>query len=308
VTLANSPCTFWSHLLQLWLASGHLHLIPPDHRSPTSTRPKSFEFDQSDMSGQAEEGADDDDHAWLNEQDATRLLRRALTVAADGRGQFYSPDIEGDVWERISGYPGTLRTHHHRAKAYLPVNIAKALKVDPALGQRAVEGFYTRDAAQLRLASRATKFPPTPATSVVLAPLVLTRTAYAQLKGQVYHPPRVFGPEWRIQVGGDLEPEEREQAERERKYRDLGVKLIMGFEIMFREDNKRSRRSGDQAESQEDLRKDKAYVTYIDNLDKAGWFEGEMKGSAGYQAKEKKAADAWRGLQAEQSVLASRTV
>jgi hypothetical protein len=82
----------------------------------------------------------------------------------------------------------------------------------------------------------------------------------------------------------------------------------MGFEIMFREDNKRSRRSGDQADSQEDLRKDKAYVTYIDNLDKAGWFEGEMKGSAGYQAKEKKAADAWRGLQAEQSVLASRPV
>ena len=292
--------------MQLWLASGHLHLIPPDHRSPTSTRPKSFEFDQNDISGGAADEGDDDDHAWLNEHDATRLLRRSLDVSTDGRGQFHAPDIEDDVWERISGYPDTLRTHHHRARAYLPVNIAKALKANPALGQRAVEGFYTRDAAQLRLASRATKFPPTPASSVVLTPLVLTRTAYAQLKGQVYHPPRVFGPEWRIQVAGDgLEPEERDRAERERKYRDLGVKLIMGFEIMFREDNKRSRRrggenDGDQTGIEEDLRQDKAYVSYLENLAKAGWFEGEIQGSAGYQIKEKKAADAWRELQAGQ--------
>lgn len=229
-----------------------------------------------------------------------------MDVSADGRGQFYHPEIESDVWERISGYPETLRTHHHRAKAYLPINIAKALKVNPALGQRAVEGFYTRDAAQLRLASRATKFPPTPAASVVLAPLVLTRTAYAQLKGQVYHPPRVFGPEWRIQVDENgLEQEERERAERERKYRDLGVKLIMGFEIMFREDNKRSRRrpadtDGKQLENGDDLAGDKGYLVYLENLTKAGWFEGEMRGSAGYQIKEKKAADAWRDLQAGQ--------
>lgn len=287
------------------MASGHLHLIPPDHRSPTSTRPKSFEFDQNDVSGGGDEG-EDDDHAWLNEHDATRLLRRSLDVSADGRGQFYPPEIESDVWERISGYPETLRTHHHRAKAYLPINIAKALKVNPALGQRAVEGFYTRDAAQLRLASRATKFPPTPAASVVLAPLVLTRTAYAQLKGQVYHPPRVFGPEWRIQVDENgLEQEERERAERERKYRDLGVKLIMGFEIMFREDNKRSRRrhadtDGKQLENEDDLARDKGYLVYLENLTKAGWFEGEIRGSAGYQIKEKKAADAWRDLQAGQ--------
>jgi hypothetical protein len=225
-----------------------------------------------------------------------------LTVGSDGRGEFYAQEIEQDVWARISGYPGTLKTHHQRSRAYLPVNIAKALKTDPSLGQRAVEGFYTRDAAQLRMASRATKFPPFPATSVVLSPLTLTRTAYAQLKGQVYHPPRVFGSEWRVSAPEEgVDVNSRSEMEREKKYRDLGVKMIMGFEIMYREDNKRSRRNGKTVElTREDLAKDKEYLLYLDNLERAGWFGKEIKGSAGYKVQEKKAEDAWRDLQAEQ--------
>lgn len=50
-----------------------------------------------------------------------------------------------------SSYPAALKTHQHTAKAYLPVPVARALHADPELIQRAVEGFYVRDPAQLRV-------------------------------------------------------------------------------------------------------------------------------------------------------------
>lgn len=75
-----------------------------------------------------------------------------------------------------------------------------------------------------------THFPPSPA---VLSSVLLTRAAYAQLQGQVFHPPRVFGPEWHV----------RDEAgnEGEMKWRDLGVKIATGFEIMCREGGRKGR-------------------------------------------------------------------
>jgi hypothetical protein len=75
-----------------------------------------------------------------------------------------------------------------------------------------------------------THFPPSPS---VLSPVLLTRAAYAQLQGQVFHPPRVFGPEWHVTEGEDRDDEKR--------WRDLGVKISTGFEIMYREGGKRGR-------------------------------------------------------------------
>jgi hypothetical protein len=74
----------------------------------------------------------------------------------------------------------------------------------------------------------------------------MTRVAYAQLKGQIFHPPRTFGAEWRVppltdDEAGKLSVEERTRREEERRARDLGVKIVMGFEIMYREDNKRAK-------------------------------------------------------------------
>lgn len=48
-------------------------------------------------------------------------------------------------------YPEAAKQHIHRTKAFLPVDIAKALAVDPTLVQKPVETFYTRDALQLRV-------------------------------------------------------------------------------------------------------------------------------------------------------------
>jgi hypothetical protein len=75
-----------------------------------------------------------------------------------------------------------------------------------------------------------THFPPTEA---VLSSITLTRAAYAQLQGQVFHPPRVFGPEWHIREGEALDGE--------RRWRDLGVKIATGFEIMYKEGGRKGR-------------------------------------------------------------------
>lgn len=44
-----------------------------------------------------------------------------------------------------------MKTHQHRTNAWIPEPIAKALSVQPDLIQKAVEGFYVRDPAQLRV-------------------------------------------------------------------------------------------------------------------------------------------------------------
>ena len=78
--------------------------------------------------------------------------------------------VEKIIWQRISGsafmlillviltyclcsYPAAIKNHVHVTKAHLPIDIVKALSAYPSLVQKAVEAFYTRDAAQLRVRS-----------------------------------------------------------------------------------------------------------------------------------------------------------
>ena len=62
------------------------------------------------------------------------------------------------------------------------------------------------------------RFPPEPAT---LSTVKMTRTAYAQLLGQKFHPPKVFG-RW----------EEREGT-KERRWRDVGMKIVSSFNLLI---------------------------------------------------------------------------
>ena len=85
------------------------------------------------------------------------------------------------------------------------------------------------------------RFPPEPA---VLSSVKMTRTAYAQLVGQKFHPPRVFG-RWQ-------EPE----GSKEWRWRDVGMKIVSrtlhtfissltcsvqacGFEMLYQESKNR---------------------------------------------------------------------
>ena len=52
-----------------------------------------------------------------------------------------------------SSYPEGMKTHQHRTKAWVPEPVARALSANPDLVQKAVEGFYVRDPAQLRVSS-----------------------------------------------------------------------------------------------------------------------------------------------------------
>ncbi|KAJ9104213.1 hypothetical protein QFC19_004030 [Naganishia cerealis] len=307
---------------RFWLAKGHFHLIPSQYKS-TSTRPRPFvpEDDDEDETN----GGNND--VWLSEDDAVNILRGSFTQGEEAtQSKFWvGTALESDILQRINGYPDALATHHQHTKAYLPINIAKALKVSPDLVQRAVEGFYMRDPAQLRAAARTTRFPPTPATSIVLVPVTMTRVAYAQLKGQIFHPPRTFGNEWRIPPADKdtadktTSDEEKKKREDERKWRDLGIKIIMGFEIMYREDNKRSRAKSDGGKTSPmvslepisiavyslqflihgTLQKDDvdetepAFARYIANLQKAEFFGENMQGSKGWNERMQDAKRGW---------------
>jgi hypothetical protein len=179
--------------------------------------------------------------------------------------------------------------HLHRAKAYLPLPIARALSQNPSLVQKAVEGFYVRDPAQLRASARMTHFPP---SSAILSPVLLTRAAYAQLQGQVFHPPRVFGPEWHVRAAEEGKTDE--ELEKERRWRDIGVKIATGFEIMYKEGGKakRGEMDADDAVPSEDPN----WQTYVVKLKAAGFFGQEMEGSQKWNERMAKALSGWRAV------------
>lgn len=132
-----------------------------------------------------------------------------------------------------------------------------------------------------------THFQPSPS---ILSSIRLTRAAFAQLQGQVFHPPRVFGPEWHVREGADLEGE--------RRWRDIGVKIATGFEIMYREGGKKGR-SGDLSTASEDgVNSDPAYKTFLANLNKAGYFGDEVQGSQRWKEREVEARKGYQAVKA----------
>ncbi|TRM60141.1 SGT1 protein-domain-containing protein [Schizophyllum amplum] len=235
---------------RVWLYKSHLHLIPLAHASSPSKKRR----------------------------------RRKLPNAPDSDDEDDIATVEGIVWNRISGYPAAFRQHVHTTKAYLPADVARALSVRPELVQRAVEAFYTRDAIQLRYAHKMSRFPPQPSALMTVR---MTRTAYAQLTGQKFFPPKVFG-QWKEAEGS-----------KELRQKDVGMKLLaVGFEILFQESKARlnsSKQKDNDGSSSMDARKDALrrtpdYIKYIQNLTSVGYFKGELEGSQLWKELETKAA------------------
>ncbi|KEP55601.1 SGT1-ecdysoneless-like protein [Rhizoctonia solani 123E] len=255
---------------RIWIYRGHLHIIPLSYTSDPSTRPtqpNSNLDDDFDTQTTIEE--------YLSVTDALKLIfdEDAATDAGD--------DVEQAAWNRVVKYPAALSQHIHRAKAYLPMDVGRALSVNPSLVQRAVEAFYTRDGLQLRAAQRMTRFPPKPD---VLRAVSMTRPAYAQLAGQVFHPPKIFGIWQEIQGS----PESR--------WRDIGMKIACGFEMMYAESKSQAKTFGGNSTESRDarmdaLRRDEGYNTYIQRLAKAGYFGMELAGSQLHKEREQAAAD-----------------
>ncbi|KAF4623707.1 hypothetical protein D9613_001668 [Agrocybe pediades] len=260
---------------RVWIYRSRLHLIPLTHISPPSRKRQRRKLPGANDSDNEDLEVGDDD-TFIAVEDAVKIVRdpsvNTLAPAA----------VERIVWERISEYPEVAKTHTHVTKAYLPTDIAKALIVNPSLVQRAVETFYTRDAVQLRAAHRMTRFPPNPS---VLTSVKMTRTAYAQLTGQKFFPPKVFG-QWSAKEGTD-----------EWRRRDVGMKISVGFEMLYQESKRRNNQAtstealASSAEARKEaLRRDPDYQKFIENLKSANYFKGEIQGSELWNALENKAA------------------
>ncbi|KZT74872.1 hypothetical protein DAEQUDRAFT_659111 [Daedalea quercina L-15889] len=266
---------------RVWIYESHLHLIPLSHVSAPSSKPHRSRHPRSkDSDDEGDIAQGDDDDGFITVADALKLVRDPLidTLAP--------PTAEQLVWKRISGYPATARQHVHITKAYLPADIAKVLAVDSSLIQKPAETFYTRDALQLRAAHKMSRFPP---GSSVLTTVKMTRTAYAQLVGQKFYPPKAFG-RW-------IEPD----GTKEWRWRDIGMKIACGFEMTYQESKGRSDASristeamkSSAVERKEALRRNPDYVQYIQNLVSSGYFRGELEGSQLWNELEDRGVDAF---------------
>lgn len=235
---------------RLWIAAGQLVVVPLAVGSRASTT-------------LLEDDAVAAVRAGVRDVEASEAVRRA---------------IEARLAPYANGSPS--RLHHHTTLAYLTRKVARALAANPQLAQRVAEAFYTRDPRQLRDAARSSVFSPTSSAAdddlrSVLVPLTLTRTAYAQLRGQPFRPPKKFPAEWRAD----------DESEAELARRSLGAKIITGFEIMYREDPKRRATKG--------VAGGKEYDDYLGDLTRVGYFQGNVSGSREHQAREEQARRAW---------------
>ncbi|KAF8759134.1 SGT1 protein [Rhizoctonia solani] len=232
---------------RVWIYQGHLHVIPLSYTSDPSTRPMQYTSglnDDFDAQTPAEE--------YLSVADAVRL------IFDDNTATKADASVEQAALNRVVKYPSALSQHIHRTRAYLPIDVARALSVNPSLVQRAVETFYTRDGLQLRAAQKMARFSPKPDVLTVVS---MTRPAYAQLAGQVFHPPKACG-----------------------------------FEMMYAEGKSQAKALGGNSIESRDarldaLRRDEGYNTYIQGLTKAGYFGKELAGSQLYKEREQVAAD-----------------
>ncbi|KAH9890964.1 SGT1-domain-containing protein [Cubamyces lactineus] len=266
---------------RVWIHDSRLHLVPLSHVSAPSSKNRRRRYLPHQSAEEGEElHEDEDEEDFISATDAVKLVRDPLVdTTAPSK-------VEEVVWKRIAGYPGASRKHMHITKAYLPRDVAKALAVNPPLVQKAVEAFYTRDALQLRAAQKMARFPPEPS---VLVSVKMTRTAYAQLVGQRFHPPKVFG-RWSESEGS-----------KEWRWKDIGMKIACGFEMLYQESKNRKETlsakfdgSATSLEALKDnLRRNPEYAQYVQRLVSAGYFRGELEGSQKWAELENNAAAAF---------------
>ncbi|KAF9896613.1 hypothetical protein BX616_007109, partial [Lobosporangium transversale] len=138
-----------------------------------------------------------------------------------------------------------IQEQKHYARCQIPLDVARVLKIRPELVTRACEAFYTRDALGMAACSRMAKFLPRKSsktassdkddlgselghgvvklgknsTLFVTTSVCFTKTCYAQLMGQQFHPPKIWdGIVPPISVEDANDPQKLKEAE-------LGMKL-----------------------------------------------------------------------------------
>ncbi|KAL7276492.1 hypothetical protein RUND412_000513 [Rhizina undulata] len=130
--------------------------------------------------------------------------------------------VEEEAFFRTTKYPKRAQEHLHHAVLQIPRKIAKILHSHPEAIAPAVETFYLRDPISLQSLNKMKNFPPEDAVTVSVK---FTKVLYAQLKGQVFDPPKGSGFK-RVPPGN----KNFSQA-------DIGMKVTCGFEMMLADEN-----------------------------------------------------------------------
>lgn len=275
---------------RVWIFEGHLHLIPPHHKS--------------------------NDDASISAADALRLLADKATHTRA------SDDIEAGAFARAYEFPSAAKHHHHSTLAYLPRRVAQVLTSNPQLISSCVSSIQSRDIVSSRSGSRLVYFPP-PASQassttavgissisadsneIVLTPVPMTRHLYAQLLYDRFFPPRQLGPQWQAAVekyrvrmhhqttaSAETKIEDQDQVQMEiqqGRWRDLGAKIWCGLEMAYTESlSRRTRTKARPMTTTEPAISAGERQKLVSSLSKLGYFQGEIEDSA-----------KWKQLEAE---------
>ncbi|CAI9111443.1 OLC1v1011664C1 [Oldenlandia corymbosa var. corymbosa] len=184
-----------------------------------------------------------------------------------------TPDsVQAHLEQKFNEYPEKAERNMHKVRVRVPVRVAWVLKNEPCLISLAVEGFYDRDVDSMKFADRMEVFLPNGKEEELVQVFVkMSRTMYAQLMQQTFRPPKRYPA---MPLSSDLEGY---------KEAELGMKIACGFEMMYQ----MRKRQGEEG-------KGSNWDVFRENLEKCGYFDGLLPGSAEYKRRMEKAEEYYK--------------
>jgi hypothetical protein len=98
-------------------------------------------------------------------------------------------NIQLAALEKSNEFPQKIQQNIHRTRCHIPRKVAHVLYQNPQLVAPVVEAFYTRDPIALKACQKMENFPPSTSITVTVK---FTKTLYAQMISQRFHPPKPF--------------------------------------------------------------------------------------------------------------------
>ncbi|KAG0041459.1 hypothetical protein BGZ83_001770 [Gryganskiella cystojenkinii] len=300
---------------RVFLYEGNLHIIPI---ATTEEEKKTFPVTTGSKS-KAPKLQDALDMIWQSGEDQESSSSYIPATRASARIQqaAFAPLSDPVRSSNDEEQYAAIKTQEqkHYARCQIPVAVARILKKRPELVTRACEAFYTRDAAAMAVCSRMEKFLPSSSSTTVSSPTPLgrklgknatefvttavcfTRTCYAQLMGQQFHPPKIWdGIVPSVNVDEANNPQRAKEA-------DLGMKLTCGFEILCSPDypGDFGFKEGQQIKPEEfSFATDNGWRIFKTNLVARQYFGDERPGSKKYQELEQTAQKQYLENKSEQ--------
>lgn len=198
------------NVVQVWINSGSLKIIPRQHpQSTTTPTPPSTRA--------------------LSVQEAINFLAHSSNLL------IHSPLIESEAFYRLRNYPAEIASSLHNAVITIPRQLAYILRRNPAYISPAVEAFYLRDPIALRPLQGKNEaslvFPP---KDLVTATVKFTKVGYAQVKSQEFAVPAA----WVTALAESLN-----SGTKDRDRREMGMKVTCGFEMLLSDSQNQDRRA-----------------------------------------------------------------